>query len=340
MKMAFDGRVFKHRKISGVERYSGALLSELRKIIDVDVFTPASEHRHAQHLWVQTRLPVDVLTSRADVLFCPVMVGPVMLPKSIPLVVTIHDLAFLRFPDMYARAFREYYRFILPYVLRRADLIVALTQVESEHIESTYPFARNKVHVVPSGVEEKFRVLTDGRQPIILAVGSLNKHKNLSALIRGFSLVADRIAHNLVIVGGDRSVISSDSGIGEALRGLPASRVSMLGYVSDDELLSWYGKADIFAFPSLFEGFGLPPLEAMAAGCAVVASNASCIPEVCGDGAYYFDPLSDVDIGRALLDMSCDSELKEGVRCRGREHSKKYSWSNTANEMVRLIGDI
>ncbi|MDP9902194.1 glycosyltransferase family 4 protein [Variovorax ginsengisoli] len=339
MKLAFDGRVFRHENIGGVERYAQSLYDQLKKISDVELLVPKSHDRYSQHLWVQTGLPMATMRAKADALFCPVTAGPVFLPRSVRLVVTIHDLAYFRFPDMYSSAFRNYYKVLLPAVVKRADAIIALTEVERKNIVSYFPGIEKKISVVYSGVGHEFRVSNSvaPKEKIILAVSSLNKHKNITALVNAFSSVHDKIPHKLVLVGGARSIISTDNSIAEALKNIPADRVVLTGYVSDKELIDWYRRAEIFVFPSLFEGFGLPPLEAMSAGCAVIASDRSCIPEVCGEGAIYFDAGSPVALAESMMNLSRDDALRDDLRTRGILHAAKFNWERTGELTLKAI---
>jgi glycosyltransferase involved in cell wall biosynthesis len=334
MKLGFDGRVFCHEKVTGVERYARELYQKFDELDDVELFMPQTHSRYTQHLWVQTRLPLEALRSEVDLLFCPVLAAPIMLNKQIPLVVTVPDLAFLRFPDMYSWAFRTYYHLLMPWVLRRANLVLTISHTEQCNIIEQFPFVENKIETVHLGVAEHFYARGQEREPIILAVGSTNKHKNLASLLYAFALITTLIPHRLVIVGGSRSIISADPRIGEAMKNIPEGRVSLTGYVSDDELVDWYNRADLFVFPSLFEGFGLPPLEAMACGCPVIVSNRSCLPEVCGDAATYCDPEDFTEMARIIAELSADEPKKRAMSEQGLRHAAAYTWKRTAEQTM------
>ena len=337
MRLGFDGRVFRHAAVTGVERYARELYNHLGMLTKLELFLPQATSRYGQHLWVQTGLPYAARRAKLDVLFCPVMAAPLWLDRRIKLVVTVQDLMCFRFPEMYSWAFRNYYRVLIPLVIRRADRILTLTQAERENIISLYPFADEKVEAIHLGVADRFVWEKCAREQVILAVGSTNKHKNLSGLLRAFALIADQIPHQLVIVGGGRSIISSDDSIDEILRFLPAGRVTLTGYVSDDELAGWYNRADFFVFPSFFEGFGLPPIEAMACGCPVIVSNCSCLPEVCGDSASYCNPDDPADIARAMLTLARDPDEKDRLREKGLRHAMKFGWRRCAELTLEAI---
>jgi glycosyltransferase involved in cell wall biosynthesis len=342
LRIGVDGRVFNHQDLGGVERYTHSIVEHLKPYAEIEVYQPKTKSRYSQHTWLQTGLWWKAERSGIDALFCPVMTGPFILPNSVPLVVTIHDLAFIRYPEMYGRAFRSYYRFTIPHVIRRASAIIALTNTERAEIEKTFPLSLGKIHVVHSGISEKFNQHSTflQKEKIILAVASLNKHKNISTLIKAFGLVLDKIPHKLVLVGGARSIVSSDNEIGKELSKLPPDRVIATGHVSEDVLLDWYRRAEIFVFPSLFEGFGFPPLEAMASGCAVVASNRSCIPEVCGSGATYFEATDEKSLARKLIGVSSNPAMLSHLVDEGVKHSKKFSWNKAAEQTFDVIKSV
>lgn len=337
MKLGFDGRVFCHKKITGVERYARELYENISLLVDVQLFTPRSHNRYIQHLWVQTGLPLAAHRAEVDVLFCPVLAAPLILDRHIPLVVTVPDLSFLRFSDMYSWAFRNYYRWLMPLVLRKANLVLTISHTEQLNIIEHFPYVANKIKTIHLAVAEHFHDEGLAREPIILAVGSTNKHKNLATLLLAFAKIASLIPHNLVIVGGSRSIISADPRIDEAMRFVPEGRVSLTGYISDVELAGWYNLADLFVFPSLFEGFGLPPLEAMACGCPVIVSDRSCLPEVCGNAAVYCDPEDIDEMSRTIVSVASDAPRKAALSKLGLQHAAVFTWQRTAEQTLTEI---
>jgi glycosyltransferase involved in cell wall biosynthesis len=169
-------------------------------------------------------------------------------------------------------------------------------------------------------------------RPFFLAVGSANRTKNLRALVQAFSGELRGLNVALVIVGGRNQAVFSD----EAFERDAATdtRILKVGRVSDEQLNSLYQHAVAFVFPSLYEGFGLPPLEAMACGCPVLASNAASMPEVCGDAALYFDPSSTHQIGAAMRRMLDEPALRQQLRLRGAERVKRFTWDAAAAQLM------
>jgi glycosyltransferase involved in cell wall biosynthesis len=337
--ICFDGRVLARKVVTGVERYAHEIYRALAKLTPIEVIQPQRGGRYFGHIWLHTALPLEAKRRNATALFCPVMDGPVLLDRKVRLCVTIHDVAFIRHPEMYNPGFRRYYQVMLPWIMRRADTLVCISNSEREHIEELYPVARGKTQVVYHGISHRFRVDSDeGKEPYILVVTSFNRHKNLVRLLLAFESVADRIPHKMVLIGSPRPVISSDHEADRIIERLERSgKVIRTGYISDDELEAWYRKADMFAFPSLFEGFGSPPLEAMAAGCIACCSSAPAMPEICGDAAAYFDPYSIEDIARTLVQVAHDEALRATLRKAGREWSQRFSWDKTAREMLAIL---
>lgn len=338
MNFGFDGRVFEHKIVTGVERFSRLTLNELNKIAQIKVYAPPqTSNRYFDHLWTYTGLPIHCSLDRVDALYCPASSAPFNLSPKIGLVVTIHDISYLRFPGHYSRSFSAYYKFVLPHIIRRADAITTVSNAELNNIVKHFPEASGKISVVYPGISENFQNFGMERMPIILAVGSMNKHKNLTALVKAFSQAKEHIPHKLIIVGGKRDIISSDSDLHTAIRNIPLNRIEVMGHIPDAELIELYNRAEIFVFPSLFEGFGAVPLEAMACGCAVIASNASAIPEVCADAAYYFDPKDISSLRNAIISVALDATLKESLVSSGKERSSFFSYKRTADEINELL---
>ena len=170
-------------------------------------------------------------------------------------------------------------------------------------------------------------------------MGNVKPNKNLGSLVDAYSLLLEEIPHDLVIVGkkdgfitGDNVVISRAAGMG--------ARVHFTGHLDETLLRQYVSHADIFVFPSLYEGFGLPPLEAMAAGCPVIASNAASLPEVCGDAVTYCDPYDANDIAEKIKLVLADGNKRERMRVKGFEHAKMFTWEKCAIETLPVIAKV
>lgn len=284
----------------------------------------------------------DLIPEDTDLLWLPHLNIPIRYRGSAKLLVTLHDLEMRHLKLREPRKFPVYLysRLVFPLIRRRADAIVCDSRFTYDEWLHFYKRTRD-VHVIPLGVESAFFDARPGAadhltpNPYLLYVGNVKPHKNLRRLIEAFLKIKDRIPHDLVIAGklaglrsGDRSI----PGLVEA----GGERIRLTGRVSQPELEALYAGADLFVFPSLYEGFGLPPLEAMAAGTAVAASDISVVREACADAAAYFNPRDPADIARAIEAALADDARTELVR-KGRERAQARNWDRPIAETLRVI---
>ncbi len=254
---------------------------------------------------------------------------------------TVHDLAFLRFPGLFPRAWRALYRAGLAAAVRRAHVILTPSRHTAEDLLERTRARPERIHVVPlaasleHGAGDPERVLERLKvpRPYVLFVGTLEPRKNLVRLVRAYRRVAaDGLPHALVLAGplGWRPKALHRE---LALRG--PGEVVLTGPLPPADLDALYRGADLFAYPSLYEGFGLPVLEAMARGVPTVASATSSIPEVAGDAAILVDPRSVRELARAISDVLADRDLAERLAFRGRARAARFSWEETARGTLR-----
>lgn len=342
MKLGFEGRALVHKQVTGVERYSIEILKQLKKMDDVslEIFQPKTKNRYLQHIWEYTILPKLARKHNVDILFCPTGAAPFNLNKNIKLAVTIHDIAFLNFPHLYSKRFMYYYKIVLPKIIKRADIIFAVSNSEKSQIQSYYDVDSSKIVTVYEAAGDIFVDKKIEREDIILAVASLNKNKNLISLIKAFKLIMQQISHKLVLIGGQRSVISSDSEIFDLIKSIPQDRIVMTGYVDDDTLVNYYNRAKLFVFPSFYEGFGIPPLEAMACGCPILTSNISSLPEVCKDAALYANPYNVKEIANQMLHILTDKKLSMDLISKGYIRTKELTWEKTAKNIITYLKEL
>jgi glycosyltransferase involved in cell wall biosynthesis len=292
-------------------------------------------------LWHQVRLPPAVDRDDLDVFYSPVPEG-MLLPRC-PQVVTVHDLLPLRFPEVYPRL-QHYFRHVLPRILRSSAAIIVDSESTASDLRSRGLANGVPVEVVYPGYDaESFRTVSAervaqvsrdyGLSEYLLAVGEMRPYKNIRRLIEAFAR-ADLEGVQLAIVGRigprDRAILNTaaDHGVAE--------RVKFLGFVPDDGLAALYTGALAFVFPSLHEGFGIPPLEAMACGCPVVASRAASIPEVCGAAAVYVDPYDVDSMAAGMEKVVADSALRRSLGRMGVEQASRFSYG-TAVVTIRSI---
>ena len=303
----------------------------------------------------QVAFPWFVRSFHADLSHIPLNVVPAAMPK--PYLVTVHDLSSLLFEPLPGwRQDLRLYR--MRRGLMRAARVIAVSDSTRHDVEQLLgvPSARvQRIHGAPDPMfvpapgaetataEERLRVLEryDIHYPFLLYAGTIRPHKNIPRLVEAFALLRGELEGHptyndlrLVIIG---DVISRYPAVRRAvIQSRVESTVRFLGFVPSETLRVLYAAAEAFVFPSLYEGFGMPPLEAMAAGTPVVASNVTSLPEVVGDAARLVSPENVFEIARGIRDVLLDQELRESLRQRGRERVQLFHWERTAKETLEI----
>jgi glycosyltransferase involved in cell wall biosynthesis len=244
-------------------------------------------------------------------------------------IVTIQDLIPVQLKDHYQRNQNYFYRFLVPRGLAKADAIIAPSHATQRALLTHYGVQPERVNVIPYGV----RSFPEERQapPVrkyILFVGRMTPYRNLNPLIQAFLRIEDRIEHDLVLAGE----LCCELNLPES-----NSRITVRGYVDGGELAALYRGASAFVFPSLAEGFGFPPLEAMACGCPVVTSAAASLPQVCGNAALIVDPQSPESIAEGLLEVLNNAGLRSQLIAEGFRRVAELTWKKTADAHLQLF---
>lgn len=292
------------------------------------------------------RPALENLTGGADALYLPNLN---FLATAKPYAVTIHDLSFVRYPHFFSPKQRLWHAAIRPRrLLRRATAVIAVSEHTKNDIVETYGIAPEKIVVITPAANHDCRPVaaaeTAGIQakyglkpPYFLCVGTVEPRKNLQAAIRAFANLDDRRAQ-LVIVGGDGYQAAA---VRAAAHGSPATdRIRFLDHVVAADLPALYTGAVGLVYPSFYEGFGMPPLEAMACGTPVIASQVSSLSEVVGDAGLLIDPHRDADITDAMSALLRDPKLRATLSGRGLERAKRYSWEKSAERLERLLSSL
>ncbi|MGI8689730.1 MAG: glycosyltransferase family 4 protein [Thermomicrobiales bacterium] len=299
-------------------------------------------------LWEQIVAPVATTQAHLDVLFCPVNVVPLAGP--VPSVVTVHDLAFLAYPEAFHAAKRWYLTAMTRLSVRRARHIIAVSAHTRDDLVHHFGVRPERVTVIPNAADERYRPADDADaitrfkaantlpDRFILFVGTVEPRKNLRRLIEAFALLSDNNPDVKLVIVGASGWLTSDLAPLVQSRGL-SNRIIFTGYVSDDELPRWYQAATVFCYPSLYEGFGLPVLEAMACGTPVVTSRTSSLPEVAGDAALLVDPTDVRGLADALQALLADDARRQAMSEAGIARSHAYSWERTAAATLTVIRD-
>jgi len=271
----------------------------------------------------------------------------------VPVVVTVHDVSFIENPEYFTAWKRAHLRFNVARTVKLATRIITVSEFSRDAILRTYPVSPEKVRVIPNAVSSEFRVVSKGRAtqavrerfdidaPFIFSVGDLQPRKNHIGLITAFSsLIAahPELDHHLVIAGQNTWFTPRIHAVAQA-SGL-ADRIHFTGFVSDGELVQLYNACDCFVFPSFYEGFGLPILEAMACGCAVACSSTSAMPEVAEGAGLLFDPRNPTSISRAMADILQDAELRGRMETRGLQRASQFSWRKSASATLDVYREV
>jgi glycosyltransferase involved in cell wall biosynthesis len=333
--VAIDARAAARRETGGVERLAREMALRLPALRPERYVVlrprPRLAHRTG-HAWEQLALPLAA--RRAELIYCPANLGPVGARRT---VVVIHDLAALAHPAWYGRAYVAWQRLVLPWLTRRARLVITVSRFSRDELAQRLQVSAERIAVVPNGVSEAFSPNADPGparsalrldRPYVLAVATRSARKNLGALEPAAAGLA---AHGieLVTAGGQRGYMRGAAPPGRAL-----------GYVPERHLPGLYAGALALAMPSLYEGFGLPCLEAMACGTPVVAADRAALPETCGDAALLADPDDADAFAATLLRAATDEPERARLRAAGLERAAGFSWRRTAELTDRAIGEL
>jgi len=300
--------------------------------------------RHLALIWQRLRLPLPVewITGRLDLYHSPDFVLPPV--RRARTLLTVHDLSFMRHPECSSPALYDYLINAVPRSVARADMVLADSAHTQRDVIELLGVPAERTRVVYAGLEPTFVHVPDGparraalarygiEPPYILGVGTLQPRKNFGRLIAAYQLVRERhkLPHRLVIAGGKgwlyEDILTATREAGDA--------VLLSGYVDDSDLPALYSAADLFAFPSLYEGFGIPLLEAMGCGTPVLTSRASSLPEVAGDAALLVEPNDIESIAAGLWQLLSDETLRQQLVQRGHERTQRFTWAAAAQELL------
>jgi glycosyltransferase involved in cell wall biosynthesis len=345
MTVAINARAAIRAELGGVERHARELAQRLPALAPerYRVVRPPSALAHrAGHAWEQAWLPFAA--HGCELILSPANLAP--LAAGGRNVVVIHDVAALRHPDWYGRSYAAWQRALLPRLARGARLVLTVSRFSKEEIVAALGAPPESVEVVPGGVSERFRpddaggtaaaaaryALGLGERPYVLTVATRIARKNLAALDSTRTALAER-GIELVAAGSGRGYMRAGA----------ADPVRALGYVPEEHLPGLYAGARAFVLPSLYEGFGLTCLEAMACGTPVVAANRGALPDTCGDAALLVDPEHREELAHAVLLAATDERERARLTAAGVDRARRFGWDRTAREtdaaLARLLSE-
>ena len=310
----------------------------------------ASRSRPLRLAWEQSVLPVLVRQHKIDVLHSPHYTLPLFNPGRS--VVTFCDMIFYLYPEMHSFSKRVFFRAMMQVSSQRADWIIAISESTARDLLGMFRVMPDRVCAIPLAAESNFRRITDrdsinricGQYGLrageyILYVGVLEPRKNIPTLLRAYQdLVAQGIREQLAIVGRRGWMFDEIFTTVQTLK--LGDKVVFTGYVPNDELPYLYNGARLFVYPSLYEGFGLPVLEAMACGTPVVTSSVSSMPEIVDDAGLLVDPRDPKQLARAIEQLVVDDDLHRSLQERGLQRAEQFSWERTARETLQVYSRV
>lgn len=362
MKIGVDVRSL-GEPLSGIGRYTLCLLEEMtinrshewvfysqkplihgewdKKNIKIRTMASFIRFKGLYFIWLQLILPFWFKQDEIDLFWSPSHRLPKFMPRSILKVITIHDLVWRYFPETMRPFGKILDSKIMPYSIRVADKIIASSKSTANQIIIEDSKASKKISVVylGSSINKKTKKLEFklAKENYILFVGTFEPRKNLKRLLEAYSLLSNSIKdkYPLILVGGSGW---GNENINLMIDQLKISNfVKVLGYVSNQDLEKIYSKAYLFVMPSLYEGFGLPVLEAMSFGVPVVTSKASSLPEITGDSAILVNPKSTESIKNGILEVLNDENLRDSLSKAALEKSKFFSWSKSSSQTIKIF---
>jgi len=347
--------LFLSQKITGVQRYAIEISKELKKIFkdEIKFVAPKNIIHHelakildvevignfTGFLWEQVDLKHYLSRNNNPVLLNLRNTAPLFYQKNI---VVLHDLIFMKNKKWFSKKCPYCYRIFAPILLKKALKIITVSDFSKQDIIKTFNIKPHNIEVVYNAVSSEFREHSDENfenkyGDYILSVASLlSPRKNLCNIIKAFNKLNTRNL-KLVVVGAELKHFSDQNMFNEIKFN---ENIILAGYVDDKTLVNFYKNAKLLVFPSLYEGFGVPPIEAMSFGCPVLASNVASLPEVCEDAAYYVDPYNVNDIFDGIDKILNSGSLRDELIQKGYERQAEFSWENSACKLVKIIENI
>lgn len=342
---------FLTQNITGVQRFAIEISMQLKKLYNKDIqFVSPKNIIHADlakaldvkvigtntgHLWEQIDLPKYLKQNDYPLLLNLANTAPLFYKNKI---VTVHDIAYERFPQTFDWKFRLFYKLVIPKIIKTSKHTFTVSEFSKHEIIEFYNTDETNISVVYNSVSNMFKnIKFEYDDKYLLAVSSLNYQKNFHSLIKAFNLIEDKKI-KLYLVGS----INKNFADLELIKDVEENpNIVFKGRVDDDELIKLYSNALAFVYPSLYEGFGIPPLEAQSCGTPVICSNTASLPEVGGkDSVLYIDPYDVNDIIEKIAKLIHDENLQKELVKKGFENIKRFSWEESAKNIIKIIEEL
>ncbi len=345
-----NGR-FLTQKATGVHRYAFELCNKLHEMgADFYVAIPKEINKDYKfsfrtvecgslnkHLWEQVSLPCYLNKAGKPLLISFSGCGPLNYNNQI---ITIHDVSHERFPEWFSKNYCRFYGYMMPRIGKKAHAVLTVSEFSKKEITETIGIEADKIHVVHSNVpfhtkptdEEVLNFKQDeNARKYILTVSSMDPRKNFIRLVEAFNKIEDK-SIKLYIIGMQFKAFNTPD-----LQKLVGENIILPGYISDEELQDMYRNALFSIYPTLYEGFGLPPLESMTYGCPVIAADIPALREISGEAVLYADPYNTDDMAQKMNRMATDGELRKQLIRKGLSKIKEYSWDKSAQMVLELV---
>ncbi|MCO6432088.1 MAG: glycosyltransferase family 4 protein [Deltaproteobacteria bacterium] len=305
---------------------------------------PRTQNPLLRLVWSHFSVGIGCWREDIDVLFVPGHVKPLLIPC--PSVVVVYDMMYHLFPSQWSWTERLYFQLGVSLLTKRAKQIIAISKSTSADLVRLVGVDPGKVRVIYPGVSNIYRECQEEARellhqhykiykPFILSVGSFHPRKQAASIIKAFETIASRIDHELILIGPGQW---EEDRIRAAIAGSAfADRIRFLGLVPEKHLPYFYSAASVFVFPSIYEGFGLPVLEALACGAPVITTSSSSLPEVAGASAIFVSPYDFRDFGEKIFEVLSNVELRQTLKERALEQAEKFSWEKSARETLALL---
>jgi glycosyltransferase involved in cell wall biosynthesis len=354
--------------VGGTETYARSLITALarqdtdneytvyvsREAADLDITPGPNFHRVvcpvvamkriARYSWEQIALPLQLFREKPALVHSLGYVSP--LAARCPQIVSVHDVNYLGHQGRRTAIGRRAFRFFVEKTVKKADRVITISEFSKGEITRHMHVSPDKVKVIHLAGREasETQSSTNGMpdivrsigRPYILAFSSLSAHKNIPRLISAFAKIAASVPHALVLVGH----LPEKTGVRAEIEAAGDDRIRFTGYLPDEDVEALMHNASVFAFPSLYEGFGMPIIDAQHAGVPLVCSSAGALPEVAGEGAIIFDPHSVDDMSNALSRALLDVDLRKSLVEKGYENARRFSWDRTAKETLQVYAAV